>query len=80
MGASQRDADLEDLVRQRVRGTDEYRPRILRPHLPADLRELLTLMHDLHIDVHDTLLMQLGELVKLRHPKESFRRPPLSRR
>lgn len=72
MGASQRDADLEDLVRQRVRGTDEYRPRILRPHLPADLRELLTLMHDLHIDVHDTLLMQLGELVKLRHPKEKF--------
>jgi hypothetical protein len=80
MGASQRDADLEDLVRQRVRGTDEYRPRILRPHLPADLRELLTLMRDLHIDVHDTLLMQLTSWSSSVIRRRSFRRPPLSRR
>ncbi|HTQ18335.1 Rv1355c family protein [Mycobacterium sp.] len=72
MSVPMSDADLESLVAQRVNRTDEYRPLILRPQRDADLQVLLPLLRDPQIEVHDTLLAQLAELVRIGNPGQKF--------
>jgi hypothetical protein len=72
MSAPLRVDDLASLVGRRVSATDDYRPLILHPQSEADLPTLLALLRDPQIDAYDTLLTQLGELVKIRNPRQRF--------
>jgi hypothetical protein len=72
MSAQIRDDDFECLVAQRVSRTDQYRPLILRPQSDADMRVLLPLLRDPQTEVHDTLLAQLGEMVRIGNPGQKF--------
>jgi hypothetical protein len=60
------------LVAQRITQTNEYRPQILRPQVDRDATTQRALLRDPQIDVHDTLLTQLGELVKIAKPRQAF--------
>jgi hypothetical protein len=72
------DDDFESIVGQRVSAVTEYRPLLLRPQHSADMPTLSALLRDPHIDVYDTLLTQLGELVKIRNPKQRFSQDSLT--
>jgi hypothetical protein len=63
---------IDALVAQRISRPDGYRPRVLRPQVDGDAAALRVLLVDPQIDVHDTLLTQLGELVKVVNPRRAF--------
>jgi molybdopterin/thiamine biosynthesis adenylyltransferase/nitroreductase len=66
------ESHLASLGEQQVPATDEYRPLILRPQTDADLPIVSALLGDPQVEVHDTLLTQLGELVRIRQPWRQF--------
>lgn len=72
MGAPPNTDHLASLVGRRASATYGYRPLILRMRSDSDRLTLSTLLSDPQIEVCDTLLTQLGELVKIRHPRQRF--------
>jgi hypothetical protein len=72
MNARVPDPYLESLVARPISRTDEYRPLILRPQCDADMQILLPVLRNPQTEVHDTLLAQLGELVRIGNPGQKF--------
>src|SRR5215217_8160417 len=70
--SSMHEQKLSSLVKGRISSSIEYKPLILSPRLADDLSSLMALLQDEQVTVFDTFSDQLGELIKLRHPKERF--------